>query len=74
MLQMPPVKYAKELKPKVLEQDAALQGFLDPSVKLIFMDATPGYSDVIRKWCLLLVWFASFYSIFLGATNRRQRT
>lgn len=48
MLQMPPVKYAKEHKPKILEQDPAIQGFLDPSVKIIFLDATPGYSDVVR--------------------------
>lgn len=47
MLQMPPVKYPEEHQPKVLEQDEALQGFLDPSVKVILMDATPGYSDVV---------------------------
>lgn len=42
---MPPVKYAKKFEPKLLEKDDALKGFLDPSVKLIFMDATPGFSD-----------------------------
>lgn len=47
MLQMPPIKYPEEIEPKILEQDVALQGFLDPSVKVIFMDATPGYSDVV---------------------------
>lgn len=47
MLQMPPVKYPAEHRPKVLDQDPALQGFLDPSVKVILVDATPGYSDVV---------------------------
>ncbi|KAJ6220158.1 hypothetical protein RDWZM_005970 [Blomia tropicalis] len=48
MLQMPPVKYAKELVPRVLEKDSALEGFLDSSVKMIFLDATPGFSDIDR--------------------------
>lgn len=47
MLQMPPVKYAKELVPRVLEKDSALEGFLDSSVKMIFLDATPGFSDIV---------------------------
>lgn len=45
MLQMPPVKYAKSVEPEVLEEDVALQGFLDPSVKLVFLDATAGFAD-----------------------------
>ncbi|KAF7491813.1 28S ribosomal protein S22 [Sarcoptes scabiei] len=45
MLQMPPVKYSKTFEPKTLERDIALQGFLDPSVKLIFMDATAGIAE-----------------------------
>ena len=54
MLQMPPVKYAKELEPKILEQDVTLQGFLDSPVKLVFMDATPGFSDVVCILYLLI--------------------
>lgn len=42
---MPPVKYAQEIKPEVLEEDAELKGFLDPSLKLVFLDATPGFDD-----------------------------
>lgn len=45
ILQFPPVKFAKKFEPRVLEKDPALKGFLDPSVKFIFMDATHGFSD-----------------------------
>ena len=42
---MPPVKYPTEYEPRILEKDIALQGFLDPSIKLVFMDATAGFTD-----------------------------
>ncbi|XP_027195734.1 mitochondrial ribosomal protein S22 [Dermatophagoides pteronyssinus] len=45
LLQMPPVKYPTEYEPRILEKDIALQGFLDPSIKLVFMDATAGFTD-----------------------------
>ena len=52
MLQMPPVKYAQEFVPKILEEDLALEGFLDSEVKLIFVDATSGYADEVSYFCL----------------------
>mgnify|MGYP006875368475 CR=1 FL=1 len=45
---MPPVKYTEEYEPRILEKDIALQGFLDPSIKLVFMDATASFSDNVR--------------------------
>lgn len=46
---MPPVKEAKKHEPRVLERDVALQGFLDPQVKVIFMDATSGFTDKVTR-------------------------
>ena len=69
MLQMPPVKYPAEHRPKVLDQDPALQGFLDPSVKVILVDATPGYSDVVSVFALEKKKVPTFIQNFLPPRN-----
>ena len=50
LLQMPPVKYSTEFKPRIFEKDDAIKGFIDS--KFIFVDASPGYSDEVREFSI----------------------
>lgn len=45
LLQMPPVKYSQNFEPRVFEKDIAIQGYMDPSIKIILLDASPGFND-----------------------------